>query len=100
MKSKDEIITILKKLKPQYKKDGLDIIGIFGSVAREENNNFSDVDIVYNLNYEKFSQNYKDGFSKLLRIEDIKEELQKALQNKIDFIPDTNQKILKDIIYV
>jgi hypothetical protein len=52
------------------------------------------------LDYEKFSVKYRDGFSKLLRIDDIRDELQKEFNSKVDFVPDTNKKIFKDIIYV
>jgi len=61
---------------------------------------FSDIDIAYKLDYDKFSQKYKDGFSKLLRIDDIKEELQQTFKTKIDFVPNSNKKLLKDIVYV
>lgn len=100
MKSQNEIIAILKNIKPKYEQDGLNILGIFGSVAKNTNTNFSDIDVVYHIDYEKFSQNYKDGFSKLLKIEDIKNELQTILENKIDFISDNNKNIFEDMVYV
>ncbi len=100
MKSKEEILTILKSIKPKYEKDGLIILGIFGSVAKGTKSDFSDIDIAYHINHKKFSQNYKDGFSKVLKIESIKEELQEVLKYKVDFISDNNHKILKDLIYV
>lgn len=100
MLQKSEIISKLKELKPTYEKEGLILLGLFGSYANDTQNSFSDIDIAYRLNYDKFSQNYKDGFSKLLRIDDIKEELQKTFHTKIDFVPDNNKNILKDIVYV
>ncbi|MEA3513504.1 MAG: nucleotidyltransferase domain-containing protein [Campylobacterota bacterium] len=100
MLNKNEIVLKLKELKPKYEQEGLILLGLFGSYARDNQNNFSDIDIAYKLDYDKFSQNYKDGFSKLLRIDDIKSELQQAFKTKIDFVPDSNRKLLKDIVYV
>ena len=100
MLQKIEILSKLKELKPTYENEGLILLGVFGSYARDTQNSFSDIDIAYKLDYDKFSQKYKDGFSKILRIDDIKEELQQTFKTKIDFVPDNNKDILKDIIYV
>lgn len=100
MLDKNDIVSKLKELKPKYAQDGLILLGLFGSYARDNQNNFSDIDIAYKLDYDKFSQKYKDGFSKLLRIDDIKSELQQTFKTKIDFVPDSNKELLKDIVYV
>jgi hypothetical protein len=100
MLQKNEIISKLKELKPLYEEEGLILLGVFGSYAKNTQNNFSDIDIAYKLDYDKFSLKYKDGFSKILRIDDIKEELEKTFKTKIDFVPDNNKSILSDIIYV
>ncbi len=100
MNKKDEIINQLKKLKPIYEKEGLIILGLFGSYAKETQTKFSDIDIAYKLDYDKFSQKYIGGFAKLLRIDDIKKELHDTFKTPIDFIPDTNKSIMKDLIYV
>ncbi len=97
---KEEILKKLKELKPIYEKEGLEILGLFGSFAKDTQNEFSDIDIAYKLDYEKFSQKYVDGFSKLLRIEEMKNELQKIFKKRVDFVPDKNEKILQGIIYV
>jgi len=97
---KNEIVSKLQELKPKYEQEGLILLGLFGSFAKDNQNAFSDIDIAYKLDYDKFSQKYKDGFSKLLRIDDIKSELEHTFKTKIDFVPDTNKKLLKDIVYV
>lgn len=97
---KNEIVSKLQELKPKYEQEGLILLGLFGSFARDNQNAFSDIDIAYKLDYDKFSQKYKDGFSKLLRIDDIKSELEHTFKTKIDFVSDTNKKLLKDIVYV
>jgi len=99
MTKKEEILSKLKELKPKYE-EGLILVGLFGSYAKDNQTNFSDIDVAYQLDYDKFSKKYKGGFSKLLRIQDIKKELQSIFHKSIDLVPDTNKKILRDIIYV
>ncbi len=100
MPNKNEILSTLKTLKPSYEKEGLILLGLFGSYAKETQTKFSDIDIAYTLDYEKFSQNYKGGFAKLLRIDAIKKELQNIFKTPIDLVPDANKSILKDLINV
>ena len=56
--------------------------------------------MAYKLDYEKFSLKYKGGFAKLLRIDDIKKELQSIFHKPIDLVSGTNKSILIDMIYV
>ena len=100
MPQKNEILSKLKELKPTYEKDGIILLGLFGSYAKDTQTNFSDIDIAYKLDYEKFSKKYVGGFAKVLKLDEIKAELQKIFRKPIDFIPNSNKAILKDIIYV
>jgi len=100
MNNKNEILNQLKKLKPIYEKEGLTLLGLFGSYAKDTQTKYSDIDIAYKLDYDKFSLNYTGGFAKLLRIDDIKKELQDIFKKPIDFVPDSNKDILKGLIYV
>ena len=97
---KSDILKAIKELKPTYAKEGVILLGLFGSYAKDTQTKFSDIDIAYKLDYDKFSTKYKDGFSKLLRIEDIKQELQALFKTPIDLVPDINKSILKDLINV
>ena len=100
MSDKNTILSTLKKLKPIYEKEGLILLGLFGSYARDTQTKFSDIDIAYKIDYDKFSKRYKDGFSKILRIDEIKEELQKTFGTRVDLVPDSNKSILKELINV
>jgi predicted nucleotidyltransferase len=99
---KNSIISIKKK----YHEEGFEIVGIFGSYAKGTANHYSDVDIAYTLNLDIFNKKYQGGFSKLLRIDKIKIELQRLLGMKVDLVSlDTKnvsmkQNIEKDILYV
>jgi predicted nucleotidyltransferase len=97
---KNSILKTLKELKPTYEKEGLILLGLFGSYAKGTQNKFSDIDVVYKLDYDKFSLKYKGGFAKLLRVDEIKKELQSIFHTPIDLVPDTNKSILKELINV
>ena len=98
--NKNEILNKLKELKPIYQNVGLEILGVFGSYAKETNTKYSDIDIAYKLDYDKFSKKYIGGFSKILRIDEIKDELKTIFKTEVDFVSDSNKKIMKDLIYV
>ncbi|KAB7888938.1 nucleotidyltransferase family protein [Poseidonibacter ostreae] len=97
---KEEILNRLKELKPIYQKEGIEILGVFGSYAKNTNTKYSDIDIAYKLDYDKFSTRYIGGFSKVLRLDEIKEELQSIFKKEVDFVSDSNKRIIKDLIYV
>lgn len=98
--NKNEIVLKLKEIKPLYEKEGLILLGLFGSYAKDTQTQFSDIDIAYKLDYDKFSLEYKGGFAKILRIDAIKKELQKLFKKPIDLVPDSNKNILKELVCV
>lgn len=98
--NKNEILNKLKELKLIYQNEGLEMLGVFGSYAKDTNTEYSDIDIAYKLDYDKFSKKYIGGFSKILRIDEIKDELKSVFKKEIDFVSDSNKKIIKDLIYI
>ena len=98
MLTKEEILKQLHNLKEKYKEDGIEIYALFGSYAKDCYDEFSDIDIAYKIDYEKFSKKYKDGFSKLLKLQSIKEELEKTFHKKVDFVP--YKEKFKESLYV
>jgi len=97
MKSKTEILKLLSLYKPTaQRKYGMTRIGIFGSVARGEQNDQSDVDICY------------EGVApSLLTLDMIQTELEQLLGCKVDLVRVRNnmntllrQRISRDGIYV
>ncbi|MCV6608642.1 MAG: nucleotidyltransferase domain-containing protein [Campylobacterales bacterium] len=105
MTTKEKVLNTLKELKPKYEKEGFIIKGLFGSIARGEETQNSDVDILYDINREKFSKKYS-GFVAFSRLADIKEELESKFQKNVDIcskngLSKTGEKyILKETIYV
>ncbi len=100
MHTRRSLLSMLKKLKPKYEHEGIVLLGLFGSYAQNKQTHFSDIDIIYHLDYEKFSQKYRDGFSKLLRLDEIKQDLENQLKTKVDFVPDNNKALLQKALYV
>lgn len=99
-----ELLDKIKSLKENLKADGFIIDGVFGSYAREDNTQNSDLDILYHLE-DSFYVKY-DGFIGFKRLDEIKSLVSDTIDKKVDFAPKNNlsktaQKyILKDIIYV
>ncbi|MBP7284600.1 MAG: nucleotidyltransferase domain-containing protein [Leptospiraceae bacterium] len=96
------IIQTVSELKEKYMHKGFIILGVFGSYARNEEKEDSDIDILYVLNSE-----FKDrGFKKVYKLGLIKESLQQELGKSVDiinrdFLGDIGKRyILKDAIYV
>lgn len=103
---RDSILHTLKQQKAIYKKDGVSIVGLFGSFANDSNHKYSDIDIAYSIDYKLFSKKFSDGFSKIIKLEEIKKELEKIFQKKIDFVSlnSANEEFIKhikkELIYV
>lgn len=89
MLTKKEIDIIIDTLKPYNPKR----IGLFGSVARNEETSTSDIDILYSFN----------SPISLFGLVDIQDELQKKLHKKIDLVsqnsihPLLKESILNDL---
>ncbi len=72
MLTKKEIEIIIETLKPYNPKR----IGLFGSVARNEETSSSDIDILYNFN----------SLISLFGLVDIQSVLQQSLHKKVDLV--------------
>lgn len=96
--TKNEIIETLKALKPQYQKDGLILVGLFGSFSRGEERGDSDIDIMYEIEKDKKFSMFK--YLKYLG------DLEKSLNHKVDLVrsetikADLKPYVYKDLIYV
>jgi len=96
--TKSFVLDFLKQHKSEYlKKYGVTKIGLFGSYAREESKETSDIDIAIEMLDEKKSLHTFFSF---------KRELEKAFNVKVDLgiesalKPIAKERISKEIIYV
>ncbi len=102
--TKEEILQILKELKPKYEADGFEILGLFGSYARDEATESSDIDILIDTKKE-FLDKYR-GFQTFAKFDDIKKELKAVLHKEIDFVDRQgllqlgNEYIINKAVYV
>ena len=93
--NKEIIISDIQKLNKKYGEDGFKIVSLFGSYARDTYDQYSDIDLTYKIDHDKFFKD--DAFAKLARIEEIKKELEHRFHKKVDLIPaNTTNYLLKE----
>ncbi|MCD8212722.1 MAG: nucleotidyltransferase domain-containing protein [Campylobacter sp.] len=106
MTNKQSIIDYLTRIKPRLVNDGILKLGLFGSYARDEAGENSDIDITIETG-DKFVEKYKlkplQAFSYL---EDIRREISSKFGLYVDICDtasmpkDKQKKILRGAIYV
>jgi uncharacterized protein len=93
---RDRVISILKSLKPNLKSLGVHSLAVFGSVARDEAQANSDIDILVDLELPCTFDQYMD----------VKFYLEEQLGTKVDLVtqkalkPQIWSKVQKEAIYV
>jgi len=103
--TKDYILKKLKELKPKYQNEGLEILGLIGSYAKDNATKESDIDIIYKLDAKIFYENH-EGFKCFSRLLEIKGELEEVFDKNVDIctINQNNEVFkkyaLKEVIYV
>jgi uncharacterized protein len=98
MKSKAVILSLLKSNKPNLQKFGIQAVGLFGSYAREEQGDFSDIDILVEFdpvqeNFDNYMLAY-DYFEKIFPDEKVELVTVNGLS------PHVEPRILKEVLYV
>ncbi|SFV54634.1 hypothetical protein MNB_SV-10-1299 [hydrothermal vent metagenome] len=79
-----DVVSVLKKIKPQLENEGFMIDGIVGSYAYGDHTAASDVDILYHVD-ETFVRKHH-GFATFSRIAEIKQLLAEKLHKEVDLI--------------
>ena len=98
MTTKENILAILKKHKPEFSKYGVSNIGLFGSYLRNEQSAKSDIDLLIDFDPEK------ENFDNYMAVYDIFESLFK--NEKIEIITKNGlskhigPRILNNVLYV
>ena len=98
MTTKNFILSTIRSHKTELKKYGIQNIGLFGSYAREDQSEKSDIDILIdftpdNENFDNYMAVY-DYFEKLFKNEKVE------IVTKNGLSPYIGPKILKEVLYV
>jgi len=95
---KELVIKKLKEIKDYLRKEyGIENIGLFGSLVRNEQNESSDIDLLIEIQAEMLS---------LIKYMKLKFFLEDVLGRKVDLVlsraikPRLRERILKEVIYV
>lgn len=98
MKSKSEVLATIRGYKKALAKFGVKNIGLFGSYAREKQNDESDIDILLDFDGEK------ETFDNYMATYDLLENAFRGRRvevvTKNGLSPYIGPKILKEVIYV
>ena len=98
MTTKEYILTILKKQKPELSKYGVSGVGLFGSYSRNEPSNQSDIDLLVDFEPDK------ENFDNLMAVCDLIENLfpneKVEIVTKNGLSKHIGPKILKELVYV
>ena len=104
--TQQELIEKLQLLKPVLKKEGITLLGIFGSYARNEQTAQSDVDILYDIDDPKAFAKRFGGFGAFTRLEELKSYIAQQLNTEVDFVAKkglnsvSKKYVEKDLLYV
>ena len=104
MPSKTQLIESLREVRPIFEKEGVHLLGIFGSYARDEASSGSDLDVLVETT-ERFMQKYR-GFAGFAKLEELRKFLEKKVQLDIDMVDkqgllqNNNNYILEHTLYV
>lgn len=102
--TKNEILATLKLLQPEFEKENLKLLGFFGSYARDEAKEDSDIDILIETTPEFLQHNR--GWDACIKLDELKNNLHSIFNKNIDFVDKeglldhNNTYILDKAIYV
>lgn len=83
--------TVLKRLRDhevELRRLGVDSLSVFGSVARGEENETSDIDVAVKLDPDRTPE----GLAYFGFLEDLEERLEKTLGRHVDVVPEPTRK--------
>jgi hypothetical protein len=97
---KKQILSYLSDIKSTLMQNGIERIGLFGSFAKDQEDLYSDIDIVIKTTpvfIKKF-----DGVKGFLFLEDLRKNLENKFHRPVDICDESGLKhksIIKDAIY-
>lgn len=98
MRDKQEILAILKKHKAGWSSLGVRQIGLFGSYAREEQTQESDIDLL--IDFEPGKEKFDNLMAVVDAIELLFSDQKVEIVTKNGLSPHIGPKILNSVVYV
>ncbi len=86
--NRDEIIARLRQREAEFRQLGVESLSLFGSAARGENTEQSDVDLAVRLDHKRMPT----GFHYSVRLEELRERLEATLERPVDVVPEPVRK--------
>lgn len=102
--NKEYILKELTAFQPLFNREGVNILGLFGSYSRDEATNNSDIDILIETTPKFLSDNI--GWDAYTKLDELKDLLKEKFKKNIDFadkqglLDHNNTYILNKTIYV
>lgn len=97
IESKDQILKIIRNNQEAIRDFGVSEIGLFGSFARDEQKEDSDIDLIVK---------FKHGKKSYMKFIDLSEYLEKLFNRKVDLLTEKSinrhmkSKIINETVYV
>lgn len=101
-----DILTYLALLKPELEKIGVTKLGLFGSYAKGNIHRNSDIDIVYEIDSNRFKSTIGSGFKYLAYFDKLQQQIQQRFNTSVDLCDtstmplDKKKALLQGAIYV
>jgi predicted nucleotidyltransferase len=98
MTSREYILSVIKNHKAELSRLGIRNIGLFGSCARNEQNEKSDIDIL--IDFDKDKENFDNYMAVYDLIEKLFKNRRVDIVTKNGLSPYIGPKILNEVLYV
>lgn len=98
MLTKDEIIQVLKRQQPKIQNLGVSTLGLFGSYARNQQHQDSDIDLLVDFQADKY--NYDNFINLCFMLDELFEGKKIEVVTKKSLSPYIGPKILQTVQYV
>jgi uncharacterized protein len=85
---RDTIIAKLRQHEAEFRELGVASLSLFGSTARGENTQNSDVDVAVRLDHQRMPT----GFHYVGRLEELRERLEETLERSVDVVSEPVRK--------
>ena len=95
---KEDILIYLKEIEPQLMQNGITSLGLFGSFAKDNATNKSDIDITYKTS-EIFINKYKGWTAFTYLNDNLRDKVSQKFNKKVDLFDLNSNSYIKDKVH-